>query len=392
MAGFNRFLSYQVIIYTEEFALRLLESDVQIAEEEPSVEYRLYALMSRIISDLCLVAHPKQEESNGEEHPIVLQAHNQAYFGYTIETKNPITAMIFHAQSRTLTPVFWLEGKALFSHLTEPIRAWRADLEWWRNRASSIFESAVDQVREQAHFAFKSFKGDEYHVIILVGIFWSLLTFSRDKKERMRKLERESLDFNTPAENRGIKRRRDSSQERSEMTDLEKILHDFDANLQPESGFIIPNLPLPELQYFNESLVLGNPVKAINPIFLSFLAEVMDKQGFNLQPSWMTVPPGFDVATADKQSLKQGTEILGRVYSAKLFAHRTARREQRAADSYSPPSAEGDSDFVPPHGNDATPPFRRNKPIRTGGILDDPGSPTPSHPGPFHDIRGEIGQ
>ncbi|KIK60158.1 hypothetical protein GYMLUDRAFT_59655 [Collybiopsis luxurians FD-317 M1] len=111
---FNRFLSCQVIIYNEQFALRLLERDVQIAEEEPSVEYCLYALISRIIPDLCLVAHLNQEESNGEEKPIVLQAHNQAYFGYTVEMKNPITgevgsqsfwrlsdnaAMIFHVQS-----------------------------------------------------------------------------------------------------------------------------------------------------------------------------------------------------------------------------------------------------------------------------------------------------
>ncbi|KIK50780.1 hypothetical protein GYMLUDRAFT_266072 [Collybiopsis luxurians FD-317 M1] len=215
----------RVILYSQDFALRLLEGDVQIAEEEPSVEHRLYSLINRIISDLCLIAQPKQEKGKANSSP---SARPGIFWLYNS------AAMVFHIPSRTLRPAFWIEGKPLSQFAKEPFKAWRADLDSWRFQAFLLFESAVEQVLEQAQFAFRSFEGDEHQVIILIGILWSLLTFTREKEEKMRKLELGSFDYNTPDKKRGIKRRRDSSQGEKGETDLEKIMHNFDSNLQSD--------------------------------------------------------------------------------------------------------------------------------------------------------------
>lgn len=70
------------------------------------------------------------------------------------------------------------------------------------------------------------------------------------------------------------------------------------ADINPEAPAVV-KLPIPKLVFFSELLVKGDPVTAIDPAFLHTLSRILNSHGFSVQPSWMSVPPDFNIDAAD---------------------------------------------------------------------------------------------
>lgn len=70
----SRLIENQVIVYSQTDSFGLIESDIQLAQSQPDLECRLYPLLNRVMSDICIVAKCKSTSQ------IRLQCHNQALF------------------------------------------------------------------------------------------------------------------------------------------------------------------------------------------------------------------------------------------------------------------------------------------------------------------------
>ncbi|KAF5343696.1 hypothetical protein D9757_014189, partial [Collybiopsis confluens] len=129
---------------------------------------------------------------------------------------------------------------------------------------------------------------------------------------------------------------------------------------------ILKDVTIPKLHYSCETLVMGkNKVEQLNPLFLKFLSDAMDKQGFNMQPSWLSVPSNFNVNEVEKIDLDLGNQALRRAYSKLFLQHQVDRQDTRAGASIITPSPKGDSDYDP--GDSKYDPFQNDPPSPLAG-------------------------
>ncbi|KAF9061541.1 hypothetical protein BDP27DRAFT_1337936 [Rhodocollybia butyracea] len=318
-----------VIVIRKEEALSRLRNNIELAQSQSSLESRLYPLLNRIVSDLCALA--KRRDTQHRE----LQCHSQALFpGHGHENRYRVpdcAACVFDSITLQMFPAFWFEGKALPLHPEEA--SWFTALGT-EQRAMDIFESSIPQLREQAAYAFQSFNGPtSYHVFLLVGIFWSLIIFDKEREAKanihiakMEEMAKEKLSevANNLLDERSKKRRR------TERSPTPEVVTQTDID--------IPDHLLPQLVYVNEPLVVGQPVEKYNPTFLEAVASTMTHNKFVLQPSWFDVPPNFK----SKPDLDVGMNRLRVAYERPLRNDMSDRTMAVQDDLFSPPQDTND--------------------------------------------------
>ncbi|KAE9382547.1 hypothetical protein BT96DRAFT_231974 [Gymnopus androsaceus JB14] len=151
-----------LIVYTKAESTKRLDSALKIAMKDPANEFKLYPLLNRVITDITL-----STVCTKENHPHVLEVHNQAFFGTSSDDFRlpDCAACYFNDDLENYFPAFWFEAKPL-----EVFEDWRtsAAAEF---RAMQLFQNAIPQLREQVDRAFRAFTGlEECYVFILHAI------------------------------------------------------------------------------------------------------------------------------------------------------------------------------------------------------------------------------
>ncbi|KAJ3886532.1 hypothetical protein GG344DRAFT_69593 [Lentinula edodes] len=338
-----------VVVIRKEESLTRLRNNINLAQSQNGSESRLYPLLNRIVSDLCLFAKHDSEEQGGIE----LQCHSQALFpGEENHYQVPdCAACIFTADSLRMFPAFWFEAKAL--PLEEDEDSWQSAKAHYR--ALEVFGNSIPQLRQQANNAFKCFEHGptSYPVFLLVGAFWSLLIFNKqlenDARDYIaRKEEEAKQELMEVAKNLIDKKDRASVLPAAKRR---RITEDTPVAKSPEIvtkiEIAIPDHLLPQLLYVNEPLVVGNPVENYSPNFLKAVACVMNQNHFVLQPSWFDLPTNF----ASEQDLMEGIRRLRLAYVEDLQNEMDKERMVLEDHLYSPPQDPNDTTYRPPRRN-----------------------------------------
>ncbi|KAJ3903457.1 hypothetical protein F5879DRAFT_1023536 [Lentinula edodes] len=354
-----------VILLKRDSIFKRLESDLILAQSNAEIEFHLYPLLNRVVTDFCSV--------NEGDNRFTLECHPQAYFGDSAPGSYRLpdcAACTFDSRASTMKeaikPVFWFEAK--------PLR----DSGNWRDKevlidmmASHYFATAIPQVREQVKHAFRSFDGPtQYPVFILVGLYWSMLIFDKDKEQRAYEheetvasqvLARQAVAANLLA----LKDRATSTASTASVVDP--------GGAQEKSRFSSPERQidvfddyLPELKYFNEPLLLGTPVQEYNPVFLHALSTIMEKHEFSQQPSCFDVPHNYQYVP-NINILANGMNRLRAVYRDILNSIMVNATMEREDEEYSQSEDSKDGSYKPPGRYNAPPHWVYNEesPIQT---------------------------
>ncbi|KAJ3758734.1 hypothetical protein EV360DRAFT_70077 [Lentinula raphanica] len=347
------------IIYSKELAIQFLRSHWMIAQADPTNEFRLYPTLDRIFNDLAITHFHKVQDD------IVLQVHNQAYFGKKAKPKNnkyrlpDLAVFMFSFKTGKLSLLFWFETKAILrnpSHL-------KSDIREQRFLAMARFPHVISQLRLQVAKASDSFENIEAEETIRLGVqigfFFSVLLFNLEKEKQFRKLERAST-LVTPVRNKPRSKKR-----RLEDTDSEtdgSSIEDSDTDSQSDVGetltentedpSFLDNIDVPDLLYYNEPLIIvddSDTITDLNPLFCFFIGDIMKKNDFGWQPSYLKLSDDFDPETADKHDVGPGVLDIRRAYSKKILSHRAERKAIREVDREEPDTLpRGDGMYSPP--------------------------------------------
>lgn len=277
-------VSFQVVVYTEAMAFHRLENILLAAMHSPTIESRIYAFISRYISDLSMMAF-RSDDSN-----VTLEAYNQAqYYLEKTSYRAPDCAMIlFDPVTKQFISVLSVEGK--------PLKL-RAGDEDWRNAklapsdALSVFKEHIPQLREQAQHAFANFAIGKHYVMLHVGNFFSLLLFDRENEKMVQEIEKISYK-KTPLRHRK-RQRKDSAGESPEPVPVQ-----LDRPTVSVSEDLLPSELLPQVIYLNQQILVERegvgPRYKFSDSFLHALHLSAIQNGFQLQPSWLSLPPNFE--------------------------------------------------------------------------------------------------
>lgn len=149
-------------------------------------ERMLYASTSRIISDACQVHFHKESADH-----ITLECFNQASFKRhesereqgtdDVDTERIPDCAVFsyNSISGKLLLCLWVEVKRLHSEDPEGWDSEDAEMD-----ALEAIKSAIPQIREQAHHAFRSYPGPaKYDALLQVGPYWTHFRFSKEDED-----------------------------------------------------------------------------------------------------------------------------------------------------------------------------------------------------------------
>ncbi|KAJ4494145.1 hypothetical protein C8R41DRAFT_866858 [Lentinula lateritia] len=354
-----------VILLKRDSIFKRLESDLILAQSNAEIEFHLYPLLNRVVTDFCNV--------NEGDNRFTLECHPQAYFGDSAPGSYRLpdcAACTFDSRASTMKeaikPIFWFEAKPL-----PDSRNWRKKEVLIDTMTSSYFAAAIPQVREQVKHAFRSFDGPtQYPVFILVGLYWSMLIFDKDKEQRAYEheetvasqvLARQAVAANLLA----LKDRATSTASTTSVVDP--------GGAQEKSRFSSPERQidvfddyLPELKYFNEPLLLGTPVQEYNPAFLHALSTIMEKHEFSQQPSCFDVPHNYQYVPTIN-ILANGMKRLRTVYRNILNSIMVNASMEREDEEYSQSEDSKDGSYKPPGRYNAPPHWVDNEesPIQT---------------------------
>ncbi|KAJ4494464.1 hypothetical protein C8R41DRAFT_829101 [Lentinula lateritia] len=252
-----------IVVIRKEESLTRLRNNINLAQSQSESESRLYPLLNRIVSDLCSFAKHASEEQGGIE----LQCHSQALFpGEENHYQVPdCAACVFSADSFRMFPAFWFEAKAL--PLEEDEESWQSAKA--RMSALEVFGDSIPQLRQQANNAFKCFEHGptSYHVFLLVGIFWSLLIFEKQREDDARD-HIGKMEAAAKQELEGVAKKLIDKKNQAlghPAAKRRRITKGTPAAKNPEivtkMDITVPDHLLPRLLYVNEPLVVGNPVE-----------------------------------------------------------------------------------------------------------------------------------
>ncbi|KAF5345733.1 hypothetical protein D9757_013303 [Collybiopsis confluens] len=335
------------IIYTEAESMKRLECNLQIAMKDPMNEYKLYPLINRVATDIAI-----STSCINEQHSHLLEVHNQAFFGTSkADFRLPdCAACFFDFETGVHFPAFWFEVKPLPAH--EDWRTPEAEI-----RAIQEFENIIPQVRSQVEKALRVFPSiDKCYVFIVVGIYWSLLRFEREREEGARQHTESWFEHKpdfpltnpipaaqstTPTR----KRRRKDSGEATRPGIYHSTTLDPLSKQSSAPDITFPKEFLPELLYFNEPLIMGTPVDQYNPVFLRAVQQALSEHHCSMQPSWLSSPDDFDNNLAG--DLSAGLEKLASAYALPIVDELTKNIMEQEDAEWPTPQNKSDSTYLP---------------------------------------------
>ncbi|KAJ3863541.1 hypothetical protein EV359DRAFT_64703 [Lentinula novae-zelandiae] len=301
-----------VILLKRDSIFKRLESDLILAQSNAEIEFHLYPLLNRVVTDFCSV--------NEGDSRFTLECHPQAYFGDSTPGSYRLpdcAASTFDSRASTMKeaikPVFWFHS---------------------------------------------------------TGLYWSMLIFDKDKEQQAYEheetvasqvLARQAVAANLLA----LKDRATSTASTASVVDP--------GGAQEKSRFSSPERQidvfddyLPELKYFNEPLLLGTPVQEYNPVFLHALSTIMEKHEFSQQPSCFDVPHNYQYVP-NINILASGMEKLRTVYRDILNSIMVNATMEREDEEYSQSEDSKDGSYKPPGRYNAPPHWVDNEesPIQT---------------------------
>ncbi|KAJ3923102.1 hypothetical protein F5877DRAFT_63591 [Lentinula edodes] len=347
-----------VILLKRDSIFKRLESDLILAQSNAEIEFHLYPLLNRVVTDFCSV--------NEGDSRFTIECHPQAYFGDSAPGSYRLpdcAAYTFDSRASTMKeaikPIFWFEANL------KPIpnsRNWRKKEVLIDTMTSSYFAAAIPQVREQVKHAFRSFDGPtQYPVFILVGLIdKEQRAYEHEETVASQVLARQAVAANLLA----LKDRATSTASTASVVDP--------GGAQEKSRFSSPERQidvfddyLPELKYFNEPLLLGTPVQEYNPVFLHALSTIMEKHEFSQQPSCFDVPHNYQYVP--NINMASGMEKLRTVYRDILNSIMVNATMEREDEEYSQSEDSKDGSYKPPGRHNAPPHWVYNEesPIQT---------------------------
>ncbi|KAJ3830735.1 hypothetical protein EV361DRAFT_980868 [Lentinula raphanica] len=280
-----------VIIYPRTQSFLLVENDIQLAEAQSNLEARVYPFILRLAYDLCMASMCSDPDATLECHPQFSLLDD----GNGIVVIPDGALCMFNKRTQILIPVLVIEAKSLSKINWAKNITWRSPEGRLKARGSACLTLHMDQLRKQAANAFPllSAAGVPTKLPLIVGdaIYVSLLLFDKEKEENVQRIIDEYLS---------------SMKEQLKAASQSEIESFMQRKCEENDSFIpITQDMLPELIFYNEPLILGDPAHSYNPVVLNAIKVILDHADVALQPSW------FNAGLENYQAYSSPDQELG---------------------------------------------------------------------------------